>query len=86
MEAAYRLEELDDWLERAFDVVAGLRDAADVVVLDCPRDDRVLAALADEVDVAVLTVGTEVAQVAAAAVAVPMVRVVLDRVRLSRAC
>lgn len=83
VEAAYRLEELDDWLERAFDVVAGLRDAADVVVLDCPRDDRVLAALADEVDVAVLTVGTEVAQVAAAAVAVPMVRVVLDRVRLS---
>jgi MinD-like ATPase involved in chromosome partitioning or flagellar assembly len=81
-ETSYRLEELDDWLERAFDVVAGLRAAADVVVLDCPRDERVLAALADEVDVVVLTVGTEVAQVAAAAAAVPLVRVVLDRVRL----
>jgi MinD-like ATPase involved in chromosome partitioning or flagellar assembly len=80
--AAYRLEDVAEWLERACDVVAGLREAADVVVLDCPRDERVLEALADEVDVVVLTVGTDVAQVASAAAAVPLVRVALDRVRL----
>ncbi|WP_404391311.1 hypothetical protein [Humibacillus xanthopallidus] len=77
-----RLDEVDDWLEQACDVVAGLRAAADVVVLDCPRDERVLAALADQVDVVVLTVGTGVAQVAAAAVAVPLARQLLDGVRL----
>ena len=77
-----RLDEVDDWLEQACDVVAGLREAVDVVVLDCPRDERVLSALADEVDVLVLTVGTGVAQVAAAAVAVPLARQVLDGVRL----
>jgi septum formation inhibitor-activating ATPase MinD len=82
VQAAYRLEDVDEWLERACDVVAGLREAADVVVLDCPRDERVLEALADEVDIVVLTVGTDVAQVASAAAAVPLVRVVLDRVRL----
>jgi septum formation inhibitor-activating ATPase MinD len=80
--AAYRLEDAAEWLERACDVVAGLREAVDVVVLDCPRDERVLEALADEVDVVVLTVGTDVAQVASAAAAVPLVRVALDRVRL----
>ena len=80
--AADRLEEADDWLEQACDVVAGLREAADVVVLDCPRDERVLSALADQMDVVVLTVGTGVAQVAAAAVAVPLARQVLDGVRL----
>ena len=81
--AAYRLDDGSEWLERACDVVAGLRDAAEVVVLDCPRDDRVLQALADELDVVVLTVGTAVAQVAGAAVAVPLVRLALDRVRLA---
>jgi MinD-like ATPase involved in chromosome partitioning or flagellar assembly len=80
--AAYRLEDVGEWLERACDVVAGLREAVDVVVLDCPRDERVLEALADEVDVVVLTVGTDVAQVASAAAAVPLVRLALDRVRL----
>ena len=80
--AAYRLKDVGEWLERACDVVAGLREAADVVVLDCPRDDRVLEALADEVDVLVLTVGTAVAQVASAAAAVPLVRLALDGVRL----
>ena len=80
--AAYRLEDVEEWLERACDVVAGLREAVDVVVLDCPRDERVLEALADEVDVVVLTVGTDVAQVASAAAAVPLVRLALDGVRL----
>jgi MinD-like ATPase involved in chromosome partitioning or flagellar assembly len=82
VEAAYRLEDVDDWLEQACDVVAGLREAVDVVVLDCPRDERVLSALADHVDVVVLTVGTGVAQVASAAAAVPLARRVLDAVRL----
>ncbi len=77
-----RLDDVDDWLEQACDVVAGLSEAADVVVLDCPRDERVLSALADQVDVVVLTVGTAVAQVASAAVAVPLARRVLDGVRL----
>jgi septum formation inhibitor-activating ATPase MinD len=81
--AAYRLDDASEWLERACDVVAGLREAADVVVLDCPRDERVLEALADEIDVVVITVGTAVAQVASAAVAVPLVRLALDRVRLA---
>jgi septum formation inhibitor-activating ATPase MinD len=81
--AAYRLDDVSEWLERACDVVAGLREAADVVVLDCPRDEGVLQALADEIDVVALTVGTAVAQVASAAVAVPLVRLSLDRVRLT---
>ena len=74
VDAAYRLEDVDDWLEQACDVVAGLREAVDVVVLDCPRDERVLSALADHVDVVVLTVGTGVAQLASAAAAVPLAR------------
>jgi hypothetical protein len=81
-EPGSRLDEVDDWLEKACDVVTGLSEAADVVVLDCPREERVLSALADHVDVVVLTVGTAVAQVASAAVAVPLARRVLDGVRL----
>jgi MinD-like ATPase involved in chromosome partitioning or flagellar assembly len=77
-----RLADVDDWLERSYDVVAGLVEVADVVVLDCPRDDRVLAALADLVDVVVLVAGAAVSQVAAAGVAVPLVRAVMDGVRL----
>ncbi len=80
--AALRLEEVDDWLERTYDVVAGLVEVADAVVLDCPRDERVLAALADLVDVVVLVAGVGVSQVAAAGVSVPLVRSVLDGVRL----
>ena len=81
-EAGSGLDDVDDWLEQVCDVVAGLSESADVVVLDCPRDERVLSALADQVDVVVLTVGTAVAQVASAAVAVPWARRVLDGVRL----
>ncbi|MEO7447103.1 MAG: hypothetical protein ABI336_02415 [Humibacillus sp.] len=80
--AEHRLGDIDNWLERTYDVVAGLVQVADVVVLDCPRDERVLAALADLVDVVVIVAGAGVSQVAAAAVAVPLVRAVLDGVRL----
>ncbi|MCU1538245.1 MAG: hypothetical protein JWP82_2596 [Humibacillus sp.] len=79
---ALRLDDVDDWLERTYDVVAGLVEVADVVVLDCARDERVLAALADLVDVVVLVAGAGVSQVAAAGAAVPVVRAVLDGVRL----
>lgn len=62
------------WVELVPDVVAGLAEAHEVVVLDVPRDAGVVARVAAHVDVWVVVVGTHVPQLGAAARTVPWLR------------
>lgn len=58
------------WPDVVPDVVSGLAIAHDVVVLDLPRDLRVLERAVPLCDAAIVVVGAQVAQLAAASVAV----------------
>jgi MinD-like ATPase involved in chromosome partitioning or flagellar assembly len=72
------------WLGTVRDVVSGLAAAHDIAVLDVPRDDRVVTAVAPLIDALVVVVGSTVPQVAGAAASVPVLRALTaagDRVR-----
>jgi septum formation inhibitor-activating ATPase MinD len=78
---AWAGDAFDQWVDTVPDVVAGLADAHEVTVLDLPRDDRVLAAVAVLVDAVVVLVGSHVPQLAAAATVVPEMRTLLGGLR-----
>lgn len=60
--------------EPVAEVLSGLAEAHDVVVVDAPRDPAVLTSLAGVVDVLVLVLGTNLTQLAAASIASTRVR------------
>lgn len=62
------------WLGPVPEVLTGLAEAHDVIVIDAPRDPAVLAALTGVLDVVVLAMGTTLTQLAAASVAASRVR------------
>lgn len=63
-----------EWLSSVPDVLVGLAEAHEVVIVDASRDPVVLSALAGVIDVLVLVVGTGVTQLAAASVAAASMR------------
>ncbi|MER7073240.1 hypothetical protein [Terrabacter sp. NPDC000476] len=71
----------DPWLDIVPDVVAGLSESHDLVVVDLARDVAVLAAIGLLVDVAVVVLGSGVSELAAGAAVVPGVRRVLATAR-----
>ena len=69
---------VDAWPEVVRDVVAGLARAHDVTVVDLPRDERLVRAVASLLDALVVVVGSQVPQLAAAAVSLPSLRALLE--------
>jgi MinD-like ATPase involved in chromosome partitioning or flagellar assembly len=69
---------VDAWPGVVPDVVAGLARAHDVTVVDLPRDERLVRAVAGLLDALVVVVGSQVPQLAAAAVCLPGLRAVLE--------